>query len=139
VEGRFRETAKDWPKAIEIYHSLFGFFPDNLEYGFRLATVQGAAQQGAAALTTVEALRKLPAAADDPRIDLAEAQALASLSDYRRGRAAAARAVEKGQRIGATLLVARAREFEGWALLNLGTSADALRTFDEASKTYATA
>ena len=29
-----------WDKAVEIYGTLRGFFPDNLEYGLRLASVQ---------------------------------------------------------------------------------------------------
>ena len=37
IEGRYRETIEDWPKAAEIYRSLWGLFPDNLDYGLRLA------------------------------------------------------------------------------------------------------
>src|SRR5437879_3519642 len=74
VEGRYRETTKEWDKAVEIYRTLFGFFPDNLDYGLRLASVQTFAGKGQNALVTVEALRKLPAPnSDDPRIDLEEA------------------------------------------------------------------
>ncbi|MEA2694069.1 MAG: eukaryotic-like serine/threonine-protein kinase, partial [Acidobacteriota bacterium] len=63
VEGRFRETAGEWPRATEIYRTLFGFFPDNLEYGLRLAAAQVAAGQTELAQATLRLLRQLPAPA----------------------------------------------------------------------------
>jgi len=121
VEGRYCEAAKEWDKAIKIYNTLFSFFPDNLEYGLRLAQVQIAAGRGKAALQTVEALQKLPLpAGSDPRIDLSEAQAAGSLSDFRRQHSAASRAVEKGSLQGGQLIVARAHSHLGWAFLSLG-------------------
>src|SRR5437660_7589958 len=51
---------REWDKAVEIYRTLFGFFPDNLDYGLRLASVQTSAGKGQNALATLEALRKLP-------------------------------------------------------------------------------
>ena len=32
IEGSYRETMREWPRAIEIYQSLLTFYPDNLEY-----------------------------------------------------------------------------------------------------------
>src|SRR5437870_3734833 len=99
VEGRYRETTKEWDKAIEIYRTLFGFFSDNLDYGLRLVDVQTSAGKGQNALATMEALRKLPPpASDDPRIDLEEALAAASLGDYKREQAVVAKAAEDAQR-----------------------------------------
>src|SRR5262249_32417565 len=40
VEGQYLETTKEWDKAIEIYERLYREFPDNLDYGVRLASVQ---------------------------------------------------------------------------------------------------
>jgi tRNA A-37 threonylcarbamoyl transferase component Bud32/TolB-like protein len=31
VEGRYREATHDWPAAVQIYRTLAGFFPDNLD------------------------------------------------------------------------------------------------------------
>jgi eukaryotic-like serine/threonine-protein kinase len=71
VEGRYREFSREWPKATEIYRTLTGFFPDNLEYGLRLASTQAAGGSGKDALTTLENLHSLPPPArDDARIDL---------------------------------------------------------------------
>ena len=91
VEGRYHEFSRDWPKAIEIYRTLAGFFPDNLEYGLRLAASQAAGGSGKEALATIEGLRSLPApASDDARVDLAEANAAAVIGDFKRSEAAAA-------------------------------------------------
>ena len=40
VEGRYRVINHEYDKAIEIYRSLFVLFPDNLDYGLKLAAVQ---------------------------------------------------------------------------------------------------
>src|SRR5262249_45611915 len=85
VEGRYRETTNEWSKAVEIYQTLWDFFPDNVEHGLRLVQAQISAGRGKAALATVETLeRRLPPDYEDPRIYLAEAQAARSLSDSKR-------------------------------------------------------
>jgi TolB-like protein len=38
VEGRYREATKEWDKAAAHYQTLFVLFPDNLDYGLRLAS-----------------------------------------------------------------------------------------------------
>ncbi|HTS13341.1 MAG TPA: tetratricopeptide repeat protein [Candidatus Limnocylindrales bacterium] len=121
VEARYRETSRDWQKAIEIYRALFEFFPDNLDYGLALAADQVNAGEGKEALATVAALRNLPApVSDDPRIDLAKARAAESLGDFKTVQMFAARAAEKAKASGASLLLARARLDEAWATENLG-------------------
>jgi len=140
VEGRYHETMQAWAKAIDIYRTLFVFFPDNLDYGLRLASAQTSAGEGQDALATVEALRKLPRpAADDPRVDLAEALAAEPLSDFKREAAAAAQAAAKAMAQGARLLVARARLAEGWAWRNLGQAPKAAALLEEAKQTYTAA
>jgi hypothetical protein len=69
--------------------------------------VQTSASRGQEALDTIDQLRKLPApASDDPRIDIAEAEAANSIGDFKHDAAAAAKAAEKGRALGARLLVA---------------------------------
>jgi serine/threonine protein kinase/tetratricopeptide (TPR) repeat protein len=127
VEGRYRETTREWPKAIETYQTLFGFFPDNVDYGLQLASAQTSAGQGQAALATLDALRALPSPfRDNPRIDLAEAAASVSITDFKRAHVAALNARAKAAEQGTRLLAARARLEEGWALWNLGQPVDAL-------------
>jgi len=140
VEARYRETAKEWDRAVEAYRSLTRRFPDDLDYGLQLAAAQTSAGKARDALVTIEALRELPPpSADDARIELFEADARAALSDYRRAQAAAARAAEKGERQGARLLVARARAREGRALQSLGENRKAAAALEEARRLYAAA
>ncbi len=46
IEGRSHEYARDLPGAIEIYKTLRNFFPDDLDYALRLASVQTKADLG---------------------------------------------------------------------------------------------
>lgn len=140
VEGRYWEMAKQWEKAVGVYRTLLGVFPDSLDHGLRLAAVQATAGKGKDALATIEALRRLPPpASEDPRIDLAEAEAADSLSDYRRAQAAAIRAAEKGTRQGAQILVAQARVPQCWASWHLGQLREAIVACGEAKRIFAAA
>lgn len=121
IEGRYYEAARNWPKAIEVYKTLWTFEPDNLDYGLRLAQVQAFGSQAKEALASVDALRSLPPpASDDPRIDLAEENAARSQSDFKRELAAAVQATDKGQKLGARLLIARAELAQARAYYSLG-------------------
>jgi tetratricopeptide (TPR) repeat protein/tRNA A-37 threonylcarbamoyl transferase component Bud32 len=140
VEGRYHDAMNEHEEAIKTYQSLYSFFPDNLEYGLQLASAQTAAGQGQDALGTIDSLRRLPAPVkDDPRIDIAEAAAAASLSDFKRQQAAAARAVAKGRQQGARLLVASALLTEGNAWQELGEPPKAIAAAEEARGIYASA
>lgn len=134
IEGRYYEASRNWPKAVEAYRTLWTFAPDNLDYGLRLAQVQTSGSMAKDAMATVDALRSLPPPAqDDPRIDLAEEAAARGLSDFKRELAASQRATEKGQKLGARQLVARAELAQGRAYYSLGdmqhfqTAAEAAR------------
>jgi tetratricopeptide (TPR) repeat protein len=137
VEGLYRESTREWDKAVEIYKTLFGFFPDNLDYGLLLARAQVRGGNGKAALETVESLRKIPAPQnDDPRIDLTEASAAQSVSDFTHQLKAATQAAEKGQTTGARLVVARARVLQGVALRKTGKQKEAMAAVEDARKIY---
>jgi eukaryotic-like serine/threonine-protein kinase len=137
LEGRFRAAARRWPEAITIYSNLWSVFPDNLEYGLALAEAQTAGGEGAAALTTVEQLRKLAGKGEqDPRIDLAEAEAARSQADYDRQLQAARRAVAEGEALGARLLVAQGRLLEGSVLEQQGDFEGAKDAYRQATRLY---
>jgi tetratricopeptide (TPR) repeat protein len=140
IEGRYRVITREWPKAVEIYRSLFDFFRDNLDYGLHLATTQSSSGDGKGALATIDLLRKLPEPAQhDPRIDLAESLAAGTLSDFGRSQEAAARAVASGELKGARSLVAQGCLLQGQAYWKLGTLALATQSFERAQKLYAAA
>ena len=135
IEARYRATAPDWDQAIRIYRALFSFFPDDLEYGLRLAQAETQAGHGKDALATLALLRQLPPpAGEDPSIDLAEALAAETLSDFKRERAAAAAAAKRGSAQGARLLVERARIAEGVALYSLADPKAAMAAYTEAQR-----
>ncbi|HEV8582872.1 MAG TPA: tetratricopeptide repeat protein [Thermoanaerobaculia bacterium] len=140
IEGRYREVTQNWPRAIQIYWTLWSMFPDSLDHGLRLAAAQTAAGQVQDALVTAEALRTLPAPSrDDPRIDLAEATAAGARADFNRQRSAAAKAAAKSQAQGAPLMVAQASLLECQALRNLGQPGPALAACEKGRKLHATA
>ncbi len=115
VEGRYREIDNQYEKAIDVYRALFTLFPDNVDYGLRLAAVQSRGSKGHDALATIDSLRKLAApASEDPRIDLQEATAWNALGDYKHQEQPLARAVEKARTQGARLMLANARKEQCW-------------------------
>jgi eukaryotic-like serine/threonine-protein kinase len=138
IEGRYYEAIRNWPKAIDLYKSLWTFEPDNLDYGLKLAQVQTYAGSFKDAVVTVEALGKLPPpASEDPRIDLAEEGAARGLSDFKRELAAAVQATEKGQKLGARLLIARAELAQARAFYSLGQVQEFRTAADAARRIYA--
>ena len=134
IEGTYRQIARENDKAIEIYRTLFTFFPDNLRYGWRLAS----AQKGKDAVATIEALRKLPPPArDDPLIDVAEADNAGRLGEPQKQAEAAGRAARKAEARGARLLAGRARITEANALEQLGQLDKALAELKAAKQLLA--
>jgi tetratricopeptide (TPR) repeat protein len=137
VEARYRENSKEWENAADSYRTLFGFFPDNVEYGLLLAKTQTLGGKGKEALTTVQALRRLPApASEDPRIDIAASEAWQSLGDFKQGQALASQAAERAKAQNAKLILARALYEEGAAFESLNDSKSAMAAADEASRIY---
>lgn len=136
TEARYRETSKEWDNAAESYRTLFGFFPDNLEYGLLLARAQTRGGKGKEALATVESLRRLASAGDDARIDVAASEAWASLGDFKQSQASAVQAAQKARAQNARLLLARALYRQGSSLENLGDTAGAMTAVEEASRIY---
>jgi len=127
IEGRYRDVTHDFPAAIEIYRTLRNFFPDDLDYGLRLAHVQTEASLTQDALQTIARMRTLPSPqSTDARIDLAEERALEAMGDFKRAQLTAARAVANAQAQGSRLIAADAEVSEGWAWERLGDADQAL-------------
>ena len=110
IEGRYRETAHHWQEAVSAYSTLFHAYPDNVEYGLRLARAQRLAAQYPDAQATLQVLQKLPPPfSTDPRIDLEESIIGESSGDVTAAQSAAESAEKKGRERGSRLLVARAK------------------------------
>jgi eukaryotic-like serine/threonine-protein kinase len=138
IQARYREFSHDYAGAIENYQTLHDFFPDQLDYALSLANVQFKADRSRDAQRTVAQMRNLPAPqGNDPRIDLAEANIGDGLGDFkltlRMGAAAAAKAEQQGSR----LLLAQAKERQGWALEELGNYDQAMALLSEARDLFA--
>jgi eukaryotic-like serine/threonine-protein kinase len=133
VEGQYYEISNQPDKAIATYRSLFDASPDNLDYGLKLASAQTGAGRSNDALVTIAGLRKLPVR-DDLRIDLAEARAAHSLSDFKREHELATRVAQQGEKQGAKFLVARAKLWQGIALRNLGDAKSGIASCEEARR-----
>lgn len=140
VEAFYQDLAGDPKKAVDHYGSLWDHYPDDDEYGLRLAHAQARISEGEAALATVGWLRSRSSAAkNDPRVDLAEAEAARSLGRFSDERDLAAAAAEKSESLGARLLLARAREVEADAFRELGEPEKAMAAYDEARAIYRSA
>ena len=138
VEGQYRVATHEWPRAVEIYGMLWEFYPDCLEYGLALAHAQTAGGHGKDALATVEKLSRTSLASDsDARIDLAEAEIADKLGDFHRAETAAARAVEKGQRVGERTITARALLRRGSVQIALGDYKNAVGNLSAAQRIFA--
>jgi eukaryotic-like serine/threonine-protein kinase len=139
IEARYRETSKEWDNAAANYRTLFGFFPDNIEYGLLLARTQMRGGKGKDSLATVDALRLLPPPdGNDPRIDLVASEAWQALGDFKQGEAFAAQAAAKARAQGTKLILARALYEQGAAFESLNDPINALVAVDEATHTYET-
>ena len=137
VEGQYRDTIEDRAKAVEAYGKLFELFPDNLQYGLRLASAQRWLKPSDA-LHTLDALRRLPApAGDDPSIDLVEASTWIN-QDFAKAHAAAERAITKGTAQGSQLLLAHAYGILCQQVSTGATSAaEKIASCENARKSYA--
>jgi eukaryotic-like serine/threonine-protein kinase len=135
VEGRYRAMNNEWAKAVEIYRSLFTFFPDNLDYGLQLARAQTRSGKPTDALATILALEKaFPN--DGARVALAEAETARTISEFNRSEKAAIRSATLAEADGARLLAGSARLNQGIARRNLGDPKGALAIYEQARKLF---
>lgn len=137
IEGRYREVARDWPRAIEIYRALWNFFPDNLEYGLRLTGIQVAAALPNDAASTVQQMRGGAAPQhEDARVDLADATVAESKGDFQGALQFSAVAAEKARTQRSQLVLADALHQQGWAMERLGKSEQAEALFKQCQEIY---
>ncbi len=140
IEGEYQVLAGRMDEAVDTFRSLWLVYPDNLEYGIRLANAQVAAGMPDSSLDTVAELRALPKPlSGDPRIDLAEAAAAGEKGDAHRQAAAAKRVVTASHRIGSGLLEAEGRLALGSALRETGELDQALIELETARRLMRTA
>jgi eukaryotic-like serine/threonine-protein kinase len=136
IDGQYYATIQDRTRAIDAYRQLFAQFPDNLDYGLRLADEQRWVNPNDA-LQTLQALRHLPLpSSDDPRIDYIESRSWVN-NDVAKAQTAARRAVEKGTVQGSHLFVARAYGILCQTSGNGGSTAEVVQACENARKSFA--
>jgi tetratricopeptide (TPR) repeat protein len=109
IDGRYHEASHQWDEAIKAYRVLFDFYPDNVEYGLRLARSQWEGAKYDDSSGTAQVLAKLPPpTSNDPRIALALAKAEFSLGNLALAQKSVASAAEQAKQNGAVLIVAEA-------------------------------
>jgi eukaryotic-like serine/threonine-protein kinase len=137
TSARLHEAEKDWDEAAKAYRALASSFPDDLDYGLKLAEVLTLGGKAKEALVTIEALRKHPGpSASDPRTFLAESRAHQELGEPKEAQASAAQAAEKAKASGARVLQARALAMESTARHNQGDTKGAVADAEEAKKLF---
>jgi tetratricopeptide (TPR) repeat protein len=136
IEGRYFETTRAWDQAAATYRTLFNEYPDNLEYGLRLAVAQSQTGEPRRALQTIRSLRALPTAARDPRVGLTEAEALFAASDLKAARDAATRAAQAGTAQGMRILAARAHLITSRIEIAMGDPQSALAAAAQSQQMY---
>ncbi|MGH9442177.1 MAG: tetratricopeptide repeat protein, partial [Thermoanaerobaculia bacterium] len=137
AEARLAETDKEWARAESLEASILRSHPDDLDATLRLASDQVAGGRAQEALRSLSVLDKLRAPArDDPRIDLARAEAFAALSKWRDELAASRAAAKKARRNESTRLLAEARLHEGGALRSLGDSSKGRSAYEAAADLF---
>ena len=137
MQGQSAAVAHDWQHAIDIFRSLITFYPDNIDYGVRLARSQVSAGKVTESLTTLQELRRQsPSWADDAHIELAEAYAQLHHNDYPQSLAAADRAVRIGTDLGQKLVRAEGLWMKASSLERLGKGQESLKISAEAQDLY---
>lgn len=136
VEALYYSSQQDRSKAIDAYRKLFARFPDNLDYGLRLADQQRRLNIDDA-LNTLTMLRNLPSSAkDDPRIDILEARIWMD-RNAEKTQTAGRRAIQKGQVQGSNLLVAYAYGVLCQTLGDGSSTAQAIQDCENARRGFA--
>jgi tetratricopeptide (TPR) repeat protein len=137
IEANYRVATRAWDRAVDLYKSLWTFYPDDLEYGLRLADAQVSAGRAQSAMNTVKGLRQLPGPLrNDPRIDLVEAKSHASLADFKQAVSAGESAEKKATKLGERFVVAQALLEQCDDLLGLGQYSDAKSKGEQAEETF---
>ena len=137
AQARAAEMNKQWDAAIENYKSLFALFPQHLNYGLSLASVQIGGSKATDALATLDELAKLPPPmGTDPRIEMTRAKAYGTMNDYASELRAAQAGLQEARKRNARMMQARAQLELCWAHRNLGHVDEAYSACNEAQNLF---
>ncbi len=131
------EMNKQWPTAVSLYASLHNSYPERLDFGLKLASVQTEASTPKTALSTLDGLAKLPKPlGQDPRILIEKSRALMALSDYSGSIKAAEAASQTAKQKKFPVMEANADLQLCWAYQKTGDIDKARSACDQAQQTF---
>lgn len=134
AEAAYYDAARERARSVEAHRALAALFPDSIDHALGLALAEEAAARTDDAYATLAALRKHASVAEDPRIDLVEAQAAGRVSDFKRMQEAATRGAARAKARGERFAEALARDLEGQALSRIGSPEAAIAALEEARR-----
>ena len=109
VEALYRTTVYDWDEAAKIYKALWTVDSDVKEYALLAADAQIRGKKENDSLGTLAELRASPGIlANDPVIDLKEAEAYESLGDSKKESTAAKKAADRAKELKRRMMEAEA-------------------------------
>ena len=137
IQARYWEATRDWEKAAEAYRLLRSSFPDDREYGIRLAHSLVQVGKGQEAVVILDALR----GHSDPgmvsaQIYLAIAEAYVAIGSLDHAMSASLTAETAARAQGHSLLLARALRTEGLIHENLSEFDKAIAAAEESRHIY---
>jgi len=137
AQARAAEMNQQWQVAIDNYRSLSSLFPQHLNYGLSLASVQIEGSKATDALATLDKLAKLPPPiGTDPRIEMTRAKAYGTMNNYTAELRAAETGLHEAQKRNARMMQARAQLELCWAHRNLGHVDEAYSACNEAQNLF---
>lgn len=133
LEARAHGFALRWDQAADRWKALWTFFPDRVDYALELARAQRERGDLDPALDTIANLRQqVDEAAEDPRVDLAEAAIHVRLGNVAAELERANEAKEKAEALGGRELLVEALLLQGDALERMAEPTPAEEAYQEA-------
>ena len=137
IEGQLALRSSDGAHAVEVFRSLFTFYPDNVDYGLRLATAQGLAGNGIGALATLKALNWAGISeVDRARVELSRSRLDLDLGDFQETISSSNHADQIGKDLNLDLIRAQALWQKAFALERLSKAEESVAASMEAEKLY---
>jgi tetratricopeptide (TPR) repeat protein len=138
VEGAYDESINERAKAIEIYKSIWNFYPDEIGPGIALVDAQIADSQFKNAQAGIDGLRKLPASGmENIQIDIDEARVAQGEGDFKREIEITHRNLERARSLDARSLEADMLFMESRPLEMLGDLKGGQKSCEQARDIYA--
>jgi tetratricopeptide (TPR) repeat protein len=120
IDAALQAAKYQWTKASDDWNALIKLRPNDPEYRLRSLQTSLSAGLPNAAQAGLTELRRLPGAAQDPRVELAAARIACALDDSKACAQRAQEALRLALLLGGPGITAEARDQLGYAMMHLG-------------------